>query len=88
MGDFAKQLTQRLPQTAAGKAATQVLRSLQPMTGTGLVLQNSTAGTKVQRATGVSIYFPHPEDYAPDYGDLAFSKEGRWKKFFEALFKA
>jgi hypothetical protein len=87
LGDFAKQLAQRLPQHAAVKAATdKVLQALQP--GTGLVLQNVTSGSSMQRATGVSIYFPHSEEYAPDYADLAFSKDGRWKTFLQALFKA
>jgi hypothetical protein len=36
----------------------------------------------------VSIYFPRPEDYAPDYRDLLFSRDGRWKTFLEALFRA
>jgi hypothetical protein len=87
LGDFAKQLAQRLPQNAAVKAATdKVLQALQP--GTGVVMQNVTSGSSMQRATGVSIYFPHSEEYAPDYGDLAFSKDGRWKTFLQALFKA
>jgi len=87
LGDFAKQLAQRLPQNAAVKAATdKVLQALQP--GTGLVLQNATSGGKMQGATGVSIYFPPSEEYAPDYKDLLFSKDGRWKTFLEALFKA
>ena len=89
LGDFASQLAQRLPQNAAVKAATdKVQQALKPATGSGLVLQNATSGSKMQRATGVSIYFPHSEEYAPDYKDLAFSKEGRWKTFLEALFKA
>jgi hypothetical protein len=89
LGDFAKQLAQRLPQNAAVKAAAdKVQQALSPATGTGLVLQNATSGSTVQRATGVSIYFPHSEEYAPDYKDLLFSKDGRWKPFLEALFKA
>jgi hypothetical protein len=49
---------------------------------------NSTAGSRVQDATGVSIYFPPTaRSYAPDYGDLAFSKDGRWMAFLEALFQ-
>jgi Clostripain family len=89
LGDFAQQLAQRLPQNAAVKAATgKVQAALKPATGTGLVLQNVTSGGRLQRATGVSIYFPHSEEYAPDYRDLTFSKDGRWKRFLEALFKA
>jgi hypothetical protein len=89
LGDFATQLRQRLPQHApVTAAADKVLQALRPATGTGLVIENVTTGAKVQRASGVSIYFPHPEDYAPDYSDLAFNKDGRWKAFLEALFKA
>ena len=88
LGDFASQLILRLPKNAKIKAAaTQVLTSLQPKTGSGLIIGNVTCGAKVSRATGVSIYFPHQEDYAPDYSDLAFSKQGRWKTLLEALFK-
>jgi hypothetical protein len=88
LGDFAAQLSQRLPQHAPIKAASdKVLQALRPATGTGLVIQNVTSGTKVQRASGVSIYLPLPEDYAPDYADLAFSQDRRWKAFLEALFK-
>ena len=89
LGDFASQLAQRLPQNAAVKAATdKVQQALKPATGTGLVLQNATSSSRMQRATGVSIYFPHSEEYAPDYKDLLYSKDGRWKTFLEALFKA
>ncbi len=88
VGDFAGQVIQRLPQNAKVKsAADNVLKALSPTTKNGLVIQNAKCGPKVQRASGVSIYFPHPEDYAPDYSDLAFSKEGSWRKFLEALFK-
>jgi Clostripain family len=89
LGDFAGQLAQRLPQSAAVKAATdRIQQALQPATGAGLVLQNATSGSTVQRATGVSLYFPRAEDYAPDYSDLAFSRDGRWKAFLEAQFRA
>jgi hypothetical protein len=85
LGDFAKQLVQRLPKNAKIKAAANnVLQALQK----GFVIQNAWAGASVQRATGVSIYFPNQRDYAPDYRDLAFSRTGRWRKFLEALFKA
>ena len=88
LGDLAGQIAQRLPQNARVKTATdKILAALNPTTGKGLVIQNATSGPQVQRATGVSIYFPHPEDYAPDYSDLAFSKDGSWKKFLEQLFK-
>jgi hypothetical protein len=88
LGDFAKQLQLRLPGNAnVGSAANKVLNSLAASGGAGFVLANATAGDQVARSTGVSIYFPHQEDYAPDYSDLAFSKEGKWRPFLEALFK-
>lgn len=88
LGDFAAQLIQRLPQEAAiKKTATQILRALPKPPGGGFVLANATWGRSVQKATGVSIYFPHDQDYAADYAGLLFSKEARWRKFLEALFK-
>jgi hypothetical protein len=88
LGDLAGQIAQRLPQNALVKTITdKILEALNPTPGKGLVIQNATSGSTVQRATGLSIYFPHPEDYAPDYSDLAFSKDGSWKKFLEELFK-
>jgi len=83
LGDFAKQLQLRLPGNAKIKsAADKVLTSL-----SSVVIKNVTAGKGVERSTGLSIYFPHQEDYAPDYSDLDFSKQGKWRKFLEALFK-
>ena len=88
LGDFARQLQLRLPGNAnVTSAANKVLNSLGASGGAGLVLGNATAGEEVARSTGVSIYLPHQEDYAPDYSDLAFSKEGKWRQFLEALFK-
>jgi cysteine peptidase C11 family protein len=89
LADFAQQLARRLPQNVKVKAAAKkLLTALTPTTGTGLVIHNATCGPKVQRAHGVSIYFPHKEDYSPDYSDLAFSKHGKWQKLLKALFKA
>jgi Clostripain family len=83
LGDFAKQLQLRLPaNTKIKSAADKVLSSLG-----SVVIKNATAGKSVERSTGLSIYFPHQEDYAPDYSDLNFSKQGKWRKFLEALFK-
>jgi hypothetical protein len=88
LGDFAGQVITRLPQQASVKeAATKIRNTLQPETGNGFVIENATWGINVRRASGVSIYFPHSEDYAADYAELAFSKEGRWKGFLEAFFK-
>jgi Clostripain family len=89
LADFTEQLAQRLPQNLkVAAAAKKLLTALSPTTGTGLVIHNATCGPKVQRAHGVSIYFPHKEDYSPDYSDLAFSKDGRWRTFLKALFTA
>jgi len=88
LGDFAGQVITRLPQDASVKeAATKIRNALHPETGNGFVIRNATWGINVRRACGVSIYFPHREDYAADYAELAFSKEGRWKGFLEAFFE-
>jgi hypothetical protein len=89
LGDFAAQLARRLPQNAKLQTAVRDIQvALDPGAPGAFVIQNATTGAKMARATGVSIYFPHPEDYAPDYRDLRFSQQGRWKTFLEALFKA
>jgi hypothetical protein len=89
LGDFAAQVAQRLPRHAKIQTAVRAIpAALDPSAPGAFVIQNATAGAKMARATGVSIYFPHPEDYAPDYRDLLFSREGRWRTFLEALFKA
>jgi hypothetical protein len=88
LGDFCRQLRLRLPQNPTiVSAADRVLSTLAPVAGGGFVVQNVAVGTALQRATGVSIYFPHPEDYAPDYKSLRFSKAGHWQKFLKALFE-
>jgi hypothetical protein len=87
LGDFARQLAQRLPHQPKVQTA---IASLQATLDSGkpgvAVLANATAGTAVQRATGLSIYFPRAEDYAPDYSDLLYSRHGRWKAFLEKMF--
>ena len=89
LGDFAAQLARRVPQNAKLQTAVRDIQvALDPGAPGAFVIQNATTGAKMARATGVSIYFPHPEDYAPDYRDLRFSQQGRWKTFLEALFKA
>jgi hypothetical protein len=89
VGDLAGQLIKRLPQNAkVESAAKDILKSLSPTGKNSFVIQNAKWGLKVERASGVSIYFPsREEDYAPDYRDLALSKEGSWRRFLEALFK-
>lgn len=89
LGDFAAQLAQRLPGDAAVQAAA---RAVHTVLDTGspkpFVIANATCGAKMARANGVSIYFPRAEDYAPDYADLMFSREGKWVALLSAIFKA
>jgi hypothetical protein len=88
LGDFVGQVIMRLPEDASVKeAAVRIRNALHPETGNGFVIENATWGINVRRASGVSIYFPHREDYAADYAELMFSKEGRWKGFLEAFFE-
>ncbi len=88
LGDFTQQLLARLPRNAAVKAAGKaLLQALQSQNGS-FVIANATWGLGVQHATGVSIYFPHQEDYAPDYAALRFSQEGHWNKLLQALYQA
>lgn len=89
LGDFVAQLAQRVPHSPKLQTAVRnVQASLHPASPGAFVIQNATIGAAMARATGVSIYFPHPQDYAPDYAALLFSQHGRWKAFLEALFKA
>ena len=89
LGDFAAQLAQRLPDNAAVRSAAAAIASaLDTASVTGFVIANTTTGASVAKSTGVSIYFPHEEDYSPDYSDLLFSKQGQWKALLQAIFKA
>ncbi len=89
LGDFTAQLAQRLPHNAAVQsAAAAVAAALKPASASSFVLASATSGDKLAKSTGVSIYFPHEEDYSPDYSDLLFSQQGQWKKLLEAIFKA
>lgn len=89
LGDFAAQLAQRLPGDAAVQAAVRAVRALLDTSSpNSFVIANATCGAKMARANGVSIYFPHAEDYAPDYADLMFSRDGRWAALLSAIFKA
>jgi hypothetical protein len=51
------------------------------------IIANSTWGLNVNRASGISIYFPSAEQYLTDYADLEFSKKYGWNRFLEVLFK-
>jgi hypothetical protein len=89
LGDFASQLAQRLPHGAGVQAAVSSIKSTLNSSSSGaFVIANATSGAGVAKSTGVSIYFPHAEDYAPDYGDLLFSKQGKWRELLQAIFNA
>jgi hypothetical protein len=84
LGDFAAQLIQRLP---SGAPSTAEARAVQAALG-AFVTENKTWGRGVNRATGVSIYFPTDErDYAPDYAALKFTQDVCWDKLLQAFFK-
>lgn len=89
LGDFASQLAQRLPSHAAVQsAAASIKAALDSTSPSAFVIANATAGVGVAKSHGVSIYFPHAEDYAPDYSDLLFSQQGRWKDLLLGIFSA
>jgi len=89
LGDFAAQLAERLPHnTAVQSAASAIKATLDSSSSSAFVIANATSGASVVKSTGVSIYFPHAEDYAPDYSDLLFSKQGKWRELLQAIFNA
>ena len=89
LGDFAAQLAQRLPHNAAVQsAAAAVASAVNTASPSAFVMASTSVGANLARSRGVSIYFPHAEDYSPDYSDLRFSQQGQWKKLLEAIFTA
>jgi len=89
LGDFAAQLARRLPSNAPVQAAVAAINAaLDAKSAGAFVIANTTTAPSVARSTGVSIYFPHSGEYAPDYSDLLFSQQGKWKELLEAVFKA
>lgn len=88
LGDFANQLIKRLSNNQEiVSAATKITRSLSSTSGVSFVIANSTWGSSVARATGISIYFPFEEDYSRDYVDLLFSRDTKWNEFLESFHK-
>ena len=88
LGDFAKQLVKALPKGSdASNAAAKIVKLTSKSGKSGFVIENSTWGSRVSRATGVSIYFPNRDDYSSDYVSLRFSQDGKWRELLEALFK-
>jgi hypothetical protein len=88
LGDFARQLGQRLPQHAQVQSAIDGIQKALKTPPGAFVISNAVSGSAMARASGVSIYFPRTEDYAPDYRDLRFSKDGKWIALLQALAKA
>ena len=86
LGDLASELSRRLQHRSDIQSATSKIKAgLAPGDHGSFVVENLTCGQKMARATGVSIYLPRHGDYAPDYRDLRFSAEHRWKSFLEAF---
>jgi hypothetical protein len=86
LGDFAVQLEQRLkPRNDVQTAISRIRGALDPTEEGSFVIENRTSGRRLARATGVSIYLPGEAEYAPDYDDLLFSRQCRWRGFLEAL---
>ena len=75
------------PATTPGDLA-KIVVSEYSSSSSAFVLANATSGASVSRSTGVSIYFPHAEDYAADYSDLLFSQQGKWRELLQAIFNA
>ncbi len=89
LNDFCAQLQTRVTNAGIRKAAKAVQQAIVGGNGSGpFVVANATWGPAVKRAKGVSIYFPHPEDYSKDYAALRYSKRGKWRKFLETFFKS
>jgi len=88
LGDFAAQLGQRLPQNAKVQSAVAGVQKALNGAPNGFVIGNATSGTRMAHASGVSIYLPPTEEYAPDYRDLLFSKDGKWMELLRAQARA
>jgi hypothetical protein len=88
LGDFARNISLKLPRNAAVKAAAaKILESLDNPAKKALVIQNNTSGATMKKATGISIYFPEKKQYSPDYGDLLFNKTYHWNQFLITFFQ-
>ena len=85
LADFVAQLSKRISGSKDVKAITDNV--LSALNG-GFVMQNAAVGRGVERANGVSIYFPSKEDYAPDYKDLLLSNDCKWNQFLKGFFEA
>jgi hypothetical protein len=88
LSDFCSQLRDRVTNSKIRKAASSVQSALSSDGTSPFVLANTAWGKSVKRAKGVSIYFPHVEDYSKDYAALRYSKKGGWRKFLEKFFQA
>jgi len=86
LGDFAAQLIKRFHTNRQVRAAaTKIQEAIRSQAQDRFVIANAVCGSNVQRASGVSLYFPHEEEYSPAYADLMYSKQGQWRAFLEAF---
>ena len=84
---FLDELIKRLPQNKAVADAAKKTLSILKSEQDKFIIANTKWGPRVERASGVSIYFPE-HDYLEDYGDLAFSKQYQWKQFLKTMMNA
>jgi len=87
LGSLATEVGRRSSDRAIKAAVASIEHSVSPGPDS-FVLANRTIGSPVERASGVSIYFPTPRTYATAYGDLAFSKERNWATLLARIFAA
>ena len=83
LGSFASQLVKKLPARAKSRAPANAL--LKVLANNDFVVANATWGDSAKRATGVTVYFPKPEEYSPDYDQLELSQNAKWMPFLKAF---
>jgi hypothetical protein len=94
LGDFALRLSKTLPQgSAAATSANAVLAALAP--SAGFVLEKASRGTKMAKATGVSVFFPSPKSgidphaMLADYNKLQIVRDySGWSQMIAAYLEA
>jgi hypothetical protein len=85
---FLDELVKWLPENQPDvKDAVKRTLAVLKQNGNRFIIANSTWGPTVNRASGISIYFPSAAQYLTDYSDLQFSKKYSWNRFLESLFK-
>ena len=81
LGSFAAQLGKKLPKESKARGPAMALHTALGVGGGSLIVANRTWGNSAKRASGLSIYFPQPEDYSPDYATLEINQSGKWVAF-------